>query len=208
MNLDQQIHVRSRCLPDHPYRLNRLFFSVPGNVRSPWPGKRVELQGREATGNDLHGTFGVILGRFGTPRPAVGINANPVAAGAAQQVIHRCPVMLSGDVPKRLLQAAEGAVEIHGAAFAREVMVGHEGKVLDIGRVATNKVAAQLLHMCHNTQVAVRLGVAFTPAADAGVGVDLYKQPILPGTRIDQEMVHRRNMHDLVSPVVQSRSMP
>ena len=87
-------------------------------------------------------------------------------------------------------------------------MVGHVGKVFDVGRVAPLKIAAQLLHVRNNAQVAVRLGVAFPPAADTRVGVHLDEQPILPRARIDQEVVHSGNLHALDSPVVPRRFAP
>jgi len=101
---------------------------------------------------------------------------------------------LAGQVPQRLLDAADRAPELHRAALGREVVIGPVGEVADVAGVAAGQVAAELAHVGDDRLIAVGLGVAFAPAVQAVGGLDLDEEPVLAVPRIHDE---RRDAGDL-----------
>jgi hypothetical protein len=88
-----------------------------------------------------------------------------------------------------MLQAAEGGVEVHGAAPSGKIVVCYLREVLDVHGVPSGQVPLQLVHVGHDLQVPVGLGVAFPPAVDSLIGVHLDEAEILARARMDQEGV-------------------
>ena len=168
------------------------------NVGAPAPGNGVELEGGEACFDDLGCALGERFGRGIATGPAVGIDANLVAARAADELMHGRAVCLARDVPHGVFEAADGAVVVHSAAPAGEVVERHLHEMLDVGGVAADKVALELIDVRRNLHVAVRLGVALAPAVDALVGLYLHEAKVLGSAGVYQEGLDISNLHWLL----------
>src|SRR5258707_9859172 len=78
--------------------------------------------------------------------PAVGVDADPLAARASEQAHHGHAEPLAREVPERLLDPADGAEEVQGAALGREVVIGPVREVADVAGVAADQIARELVH--------------------------------------------------------------
>ena len=96
--------------------------------------------------------------------PAVGVDAQPIAYRAAEQLIHRHPGALAGEIPHRLLDTRDRRVKVHRAAAIAEVVVNRVGPRLNPRRVPAHDVAPHRLEVRRDLDVAVRLRVALAPA--------------------------------------------
>ena len=117
-----------------------------------------------------------------------GIDADAVAALAAEQLMHRHTQRLALDVPQRLVDAGERA-HVHAAAAIEPAAIQHRPVILDLVRVLADQIVGQFLHLGGDS-----CGAAFdhrlAPARDALIGIDLQEQP----ARRHQE---RRQLGDL-----------
>ena len=109
--------------------------------------------------------------------------------------MHGRAVCLAGDVPHGMLQAADGAVVVHRAAPAGEVVECHLREVLDVRGVAPDEVAPELVNMRGYLHIAVGLRVALAPAIDALVGLDLHEAEVLGFAGVDQESFDVGDLH-------------
>src|SRR5262249_58469542 len=123
------------------------------------------------------------------------VDAQARAERAAEQPVHRLADGLAGDVPARLLEAADGRVQIHRAAPAAEVRVRPIREVLDVERARADQVARQGVDVGLDGPVAVDLGVALAPAVEPGVGLDADEEPLLVRARVDEERADARDLH-------------
>src|SRR5689334_15309294 len=82
-----------------------VLFGAP-DVSAPWIRKRIKLHRRKAALHHARCRARVVLRSRSAIRPAIGVNANTVAARTAQEVVHGLAADLSGDVPQRLFQRA------------------------------------------------------------------------------------------------------
>ena len=163
----------------------------------PRPRHGIELHGREAAFGHGLGLLAEFRRRPCAPRPAVGVDADRVPAGPAQQAMDRHPGRLADDVPKRLLDAADGAVVVHAAATRGEVVVGALGQLADPGRVATDHIAGKRVEVRGDLQIAVALRVALAPAMDALVRIDPHEAEVLAAARMDNVMTEACDLHRL-----------
>ena len=144
--------------------------------------------------------------RLGARVPAVGVDADPLAARPAQQRDDRHAEPLAGQIPQRLLEAADRAPEIHGPALGREVVIRPVGEVTDVAGVAAKQVASELRDVRHDRLVAIGLRVALAPAVQAVGGLDLHEEPVLPVARIHDERRDGGDLHGSMSPCRSNRS--
>ena len=119
--------------------------------------------------------------------PTVGVHPDLVPARTSQQDVDGRTELLTHDVPQRLLDAAQGGVELHRAASSGEVIVGHLGEVLDVRRAATDEVSAQLLYMRRHLQVSVQLGIALPPAVNPLIRLDFDKTEVFSCAGVYEE---------------------
>ena len=89
MHLHQDVHVGANGLSHRPDVLHCRALHVFANVGPPWPWKWVELQGRKSHLDHLRGLLRQPLRRAGAAGPAVGVHADLVATGAAQEHVGR-----------------------------------------------------------------------------------------------------------------------
>jgi hypothetical protein len=69
---------------------------------------------------------------------------------------------------------------------------------------APDEIALQLFHMGDDLLIAVRLGIALTPAVDACVGVDLHKAEVFASARVHEEGPYVGHLHRVLSSVTYS----
>lgn len=112
---------------------------------------------------------------FGAVAADPGVHPQPVADGAAEELVHGYVVCLAGDVPQGLVDAGDGAGE-DGAAAVEAALGEHLPVVLDAQRVLADEQVGEFVH-----GGADRLGSAldhrFAPSGDALVGGDAQEQP-------------------------------
>ena len=113
----------------------------------------------------------------------VGVEADPVAHPAAEQLVDRDAERLAEDVPQRLLDAGDGAADDHAAAPER-VAVDRLPVVLDPRRVLADQVLLDVVDRADD-----RLGFSFqtglADAGDPGVGRDLDEDQVRPAGEED-----------------------
>ncbi len=199
MDLDQQIDVGPDRLAHRAHRLHHLPLSVARDVGAPGAGERVELERGEAPGHRRLGLGRVGVRRPGARVPAVGVDADSLAARPAEELHHGHAQALAGQVPQGLLDAADGAPEVHGSALGREIVVGPVSEVADVAGVAADEVPAELPHVRGDRLVAIGLGVGLAPAVQAIGGLDFDEEPVFPVSRVDDERGDRRDFHELTS---------
>src|SRR5206468_598255 len=107
-----------------------------------------------------------------------------------------------GEIPERLLDPADRAPEIHGAALAGKVVIGPVREVADVAGVAADQISRELAHMSDDRVVAIGLRIAFTPAVEAVGRLDLHEEPVLAVARIDDERRDGRHLHEPISLVL------
>ena len=127
------------------------------------PGKENELERGEAAGD--HGTRR-LRHRVGlaVARPAIGVNAEARAERAAQQVVDGLAGGLARDVPQRLLEAADGAVQVHRAPLAAKVRAPREREVLDVEQAPADEVPSERRGVRLDGALSIRLRIALAPA--------------------------------------------
>jgi hypothetical protein len=162
---------------------------------APRARERVELERGESLLHHRAGLLGDRLGLAAPLGPPVGVDAKASPHRAAEQVVDGLADGLADDVPERLLHAADRRVEVHGAALGAEVGVGHEREVLDVERTPADEVAPELSHVRLDGPVAIGLRVAFPPAVEPRIRLDLHEQPALVRAGIDEERPDRRDLH-------------
>ena len=119
----------------------------------------------------------ICLGRAG-----VGVDADPVARRAAEQLVDRHAQRLALDVPQGHVDAAQGAGQDRPAAI-EGVAVDGLPVMHHLARVLADQVRLDLLDRPSRTVMRPALDDRLAQADDAGVGVDLQEQP----ARLDQE---------------------
>jgi len=187
VHLDEQIDPGADGLAHGGHRRHRLLLVLAGEMRPPGAGKGIELEGAEAAGHRLARERGIVGRRLALAVPAVGVDADALAARPAQQRVHGHAVALPRDIPQRLLEAADRAPEIHGPALGREVVVGHVEEMRDVRGVAPHQVTAQRVHESDDARVAVGLRVTLAPAVRAGLRLDLDEEEVLAPAQVDEE---------------------
>ncbi len=199
MHLHQDIHSRPHGVADGLHVLDGQRLVPAVDVRSPWAGEGIELERREAL---LHGRQG-LLGhtiRIATAGPPVRVDAQSRPEGAPEQVVDRLTGCFAHEVPQGLLEAADGAVQIHRPALGGEIGIGHVREVLDVERAAVDQVAPELLDVGLDGSIAVQLRVALAPAVQAIVGFELDEEPALVGAGIDEKRPDGFDFHGLSAP--------
>jgi hypothetical protein len=157
--------------------------------------ERIELQrGESAPEHGLRGA-GIVLRLLHLVAPAVGIDAHARTAGTTEQIVHRLPGDLSGNVPQRLLDAGGGAIELERAAALRVVVERDLQDMADMERVSADEIAPELLDLRGDGTVTVILAVGLAPADDAGIGGEAHEHEILSPAGMDREVFDAGDLH-------------
>src|SRR5207245_7308658 len=172
------------------------------DVGAPGPGKRVDLDRGEAARDRFLRHRRFRRRRRGAGIPAVRVDADPLATRPAEQAHHGHAQALTGQVPERLLEPADRAPEIHGAALPREVVVCPVREVADLTGVAPDEIARELSYVGDDGLIAIGLGIALAPAVETVGRLDLHEEPVLPVPRIDDERRDGRHLHERISLVL------
>jgi len=202
MDLDQQIDLRADRLTDGANGLDHLPLGVTRDVGTPGPWKRVELERGEPARHRLLRLRGVRVRGLGARVPAVRVDADPLAAWPTEQAHHRHAQALARQVPERLLEPADRAPEVHGAALPREVVVCPVREVADLTGVAPDEIARELSYVGDDGLIAIGLGIALAPAVQTVGRLDLHEEPVLPVPRIDDERRDGCHLHEPISLVL------
>src|SRR5262249_16934807 len=116
----QDVDVGTDRLADRRDVVDRRLLLPRVDERAPRIRERIELEGGEGHLEES------VRGRGGSLRrlpsvPAVRVDANLLARFSAEKVIDGLVARLTDDVPERVLDAGDGAVEVHRAAPASPV---------------------------------------------------------------------------------------
>ncbi len=142
-------------------------------------------------------TLRVLLGRRAA-RP-VRVEADPVAAGAAEQRVHGQPRGLSGDVPERLLDAADRGHQ-HRPAAPERVPIHDLPEMLDPARVLALDQARELGDGGHD-RLGLSLERRLSEPGDSLVGPHLDEHPVAHAA-VDDEGLDLGDLHPLTLPAV------
>ena len=152
---------------------------VPDAVGADREG--VELHGRVSGLDDFERGLGIALRAVATLIPGVGVDAQFVPAGAAQQFVDRHAQRLALDVPQRLIDGADAAVDHRSAALAPEGLAEEPvPHLLDAKRVCADQVMlGHILDHAESGRCARAVGQGhFAQSADPLVGSDLHDDRI------------------------------
>ena len=201
VNLDQHVDPVADRLAHHAHPLDRQLLLLARDPAAPATRHRVELQRREPALDDRLRARRQLLQRV-HPRPAVGVDSQPIAQRPAEQLVHRHARPLAGQVPERLLDPTDRAVEVHRPAAIAEVVVDRVGERLDLARVPADHVALQLVQMRPNLHIAVRLRVALAPAVQAVLRLEPHEDQVLArDVTVRLPRVRRGRVNDVVAQV-------
>ncbi len=186
VHFDEEIDPGTDGFAHRGHRGHRLLLRLERDMGTPRPGERVELEGGEAAAHRLPRPLRVIRGGP-VAVPAVGIDADALAARPAQELVHGDSMALARDVPQRLLETADRTPEIHGPALGREVVVRHVDEVGDVGGLPPDEIAGERLHVGHDARVAVGLGIALAPSVRAALRLHLDEEQVLAAAEIGEK---------------------
>ena len=187
VHLDEDLDVGADGLADDGDAPDGLFLVLARDEGAPGTGDGVELHGGEAALDDGLGVLGELLVVAGAG-PAVGVDADAVAAASAEQLVDRGAGALAGEVPHGLLDAGDGGVVVHGAAAGGEVVVGGVGELLDLRGVPTDHVALELVEVRGDLGVAVGLGVALAPTVETVGGFETDEEEVLASAGVGEDV--------------------
>src|SRR5690606_15389245 len=123
------------------------------HVSAPGTRQRRKLDRGEPLGDDGYRRLRVFRRLRALVAPAVRIDADLLAALAAEQIVDRLSACLADDVPERLLDGALRAVQVERAAPLTKVIVDRLQKVLDVERAAAHAGLAQLRDLADDSAV-------------------------------------------------------
>ena len=179
VDLHQQVHVGTHGLAHGLHAIHGVVLLRGGDVVAPVALEGIPLHGGEALG--LHGQRPLhrLVDALGAAPPAVGVQADLLAAGAAQQVVHRLAADLTGDVPHGDLDGAPGGVEVAAAAADGEVVEHSRAGVLDLKGAAADHIGLHGLDVqLHRLFLALH-HIGLAPAVHALIGVHAAEHQVL-----------------------------
>jgi site-specific DNA recombinase len=190
MHLDQELDLRADSLANGSHTLDGRILDVALDDRVPGTGERVELdRGDPAVDQPL-----AALGQRALAI-RVGVDADPVAAGAAEQVVDRLLGDLSNDVPHRQLEPRERAVEVESTALDRHVAPHRLCELLDVERIAADDVGPEVLDHPLERLLASGQRVCLAPAMESGVRFELDEEGNLAPRGLDQPGLDGGDLH-------------
>src|SRR5579875_2306640 len=134
MELDDDPHLWSHSFTDSRYPLDDGFHLL-GSQFLPGSLERIELEGLIAARYYVAGALGILLGRPGTPVPAVGVGRNRSPTAPAQKAVHRLIAGFTNDVPQSDFNSADRRHHRRTALVLIADHVADDG--LDVERIAT-----------------------------------------------------------------------
>ena len=195
MAFDQDVDIVTHCFTGgahpgcgqpHLGRVHPLYGSAKG----------IEFDGLEAHFDRFYRRLCELFRRF-RPETGVGIELDPVAQGAAYQLVDGCAEGFAFDIPQRLLDAADGAGPDRSTAPELTLVM------LLPERFNTHRVPADQLHdadtVRHRQWMAIGRHLAQT--VDARIGLDDHQIPQLPMAHDGHPYgLHFSNFHVRSSP--------
>ena len=169
-----------------------------GTVEVAGAGDAHRLDGRKALLDGGPGVRGDLLrgerivDRGGAASAQVVVQPHPVAYGPAEELVHRHPAHLAGDVPQRLVDAACGAHRDDPAA-EEPLPARHLPEVLDAERILADEKRPEILE-APGHRAGLPLCRALPPSHDARVGLHLGEDPIAH-VRADDDGSHSGDLH-------------
>ena len=157
-------------------------------------GKGVPLQRGVALRHHRLCCRSKFLRRAGAFEPAIGVDADTVAARSAEQRMHRQPGVLALDVPAGLLQCADGGVvDRPGAAVLAPVQELEIG--FDVPWVFADEHGAEFFDGGSRSVFLPRQR-RFPPAVESGVRGDLGEDPV-PPLAVDNVRLYVPYLHSI-----------
>ena len=177
--LHQQIHVGADGLAHRLDAVHCVVLLRLGDVVAPVALEGIPFHGGEALGLHRQRALHRLVDIFCAAPPAVGVQADLLTAGAAQQVIDGLPAHLAGNVPHGQLDGAPRGEEIAAAAADGEVVKHCRGRVLDLKGTAADHIGGHGLNIdLHRLFLALH-HIGLAPAIDALVGVHAAEHQVL-----------------------------
>ena len=195
MNIEQDVDVRTDRVADCAQHLRRTPDVVLGNERSPRARNGIELQRGEAALQDGFCSTSIIFRLLHLVAPAVRIDADAGAAGAADEVVDRLLRGFADNVPQGLLDAGGRAMELERAAPLGVVVKRDLQEVAQLEGVAPDEITAELLDLRGDGAVAIVLAVRLAPADDPGIGRDAHENEILSPPGMDRKALDAGDFH-------------
>ena len=187
MHLHQQREIRPQRLAHRPHVAHHVLLVLAMDEAAPRPGEWVPFQRGEAHLLHLQRTLDVGLDRLRAVRPPIGIDAHPLARGAAQDVVQRQLRALRHDVPHGDLQRAPRRHEIERGAADREVLEHDLRGMADVQRAAADDVLRHRLQALLDHRFLAGRYIGLAPAVQAVLGLDTAEQQVFRRARIEQE---------------------
>ena len=189
--VDHQRCIVAEDLPQ-PAHVGHRHFRLALRVERPADAAEAVLEGVET---QLAGAAGRIFQlhavEFGS---GTDVAAHPFPHPAAEQLEHRQPRRLAGDVPQGLVDAAHGAAVDHPAA-PPELAEAKLPDALDLGRIHTQQARPELAFHVRLDRQLVVLGGRLAHPLQAGIGVDLDEHPVAVRAASGTRHGHHRAAH-------------
>src|SRR5205823_12940799 len=139
MRLDEDLEIGAQGRAHRPHIIDREILVLAVDVAAPGSGERVELGGGKAHRLDLTAALDPLFDRR-APGPAIGVDPDALARGAAEEVVDRQPGALADDVPGGDLDRAPRRQQFHRAAADREILEHDLAGMADVEDAAADHV--------------------------------------------------------------------
>ncbi|HEY1412695.1 MAG TPA: hypothetical protein VGF36_11165 [Rhodopila sp.] len=199
MDFDQQGEVGAEGFAHLADVADDVVFVLAMNEAAPGAGERVPFQRGVAGFLHRQGAFDVAFDTIGAAGPAVGIDLDAFAGGAAEDVVERLVGVLGDDVPKGDFDGAPGRHEVERGAAHGEILEHHLGGVADTEGVTADHVFGEVAQQVFGDRFLAGGDVGLTPAVDAAFGFDAAEQQVFGRAGVEQEGFDAGDFHGSVS---------
>ena len=179
VDLHQQVYIGPYSLAHSLHALHCVVLLCRGDVVAPVSLEGIPLHGGEAPGLHCQRPLHRLVDAPGAAPPAVGVQADLLAAWASQQVVHRLAAHLAGDVPHGDLNGAPCGIEIAAAAADGEVVEHSRAGVLDLEGAAADHVCLHGLDVELYRLFLTLHHISLAPAVHTLIGVDTAQHQVL-----------------------------
>src|SRR5437870_8135433 len=194
MRLDQDLEIWTQSLAHRPDIIDREILVLPVDIAAPGAGERVEFGGGEAHRLDFAGALDALLDRR-APGPAIGIDPDPLARSAAQEVVDRQPGALADDVPGGDLDRAPCRQQFHRAAADREILEHDLAGMADVEDRAADHMRRHRLDAFGDDGLLAGRDIGLAPAMGAVLGLDPAEQQVLRAVGAEDEVFDACDLH-------------
>src|SRR5438045_3990931 len=194
MRLDEDLEIGAQGLAHRSDIVDRKILVLAVDIAAPRSRERIEFGGGKAHRLDLAAALDALLdGR--APGPAIGVDAHPLARGAAEEVVDRQPGALSDDVPGGDLDRAPRRKQFHRAAADRKILEHDLAGMTDVEDAAADDVGGHRLDAFGDDGLLPGGDVTLAPAVEAVIGFDPAEQEVLRALGAEDKAFDARDLH-------------